>query len=275
MGSAQNLTVAAIQLQSSEDLQANLSAVREQVRRAAAAGAQLAVLPENFAYFGPEQEKANVAEVLGRGGVIQDTLAELCVAHQIVLVAGGMPEQSNDLARPYNTSLVVSAEGRQLARYRKLHLFDVELPDGRTLRESESTTAGNEVVSFELGAFTVGLTICYDLRFGALFQRLSELGANLLTIPAAFTAVTGKAHWHVLLRARAIEFQSWVVAAAQWGKHPQNRQSYGHSMIVDPWGRIVSECEAEPGICVATLDLETVKSIRAQLPCRQHQRDHY
>jgi deaminated glutathione amidase len=272
---AANLRAGVIQVQSDDDVAANLARCEEQLQAAIAEGAQLIVLPENFAYFGSEVGKRAVAELVSEcptaeDGPILRWLRAFAQEHQVTLLAGGMPERSNDAQRPYNTALVVAPTGDVVERYRKVHLFDVTLPNGQCYRESDATLAGQAAVVTDVAGYRVGLTICYDLRFPSLFQALAEQGAELLTVPAAFTAQTGQAHWHPLLRARAIEWQCWVLAAAQCGQHPGGRFTYGHSMIVDPWGAIVAECGAEPGVCVAELDRAVLENVRARIPCASH-----
>jgi predicted amidohydrolase len=183
-----------------------------------------------------------------------------------------MPELSGDDKRPYNSCVVFGPDGGLVARYRKIHLFDVELPDGSELRESAAVTEGAEPVVVEIGGFRVGLSICYDLRFPELYRALVDRGAEVLLVPSAFTLQTGKDHWHVLLRARAIESQCWLVAAAQWGRHPKNRASYGHALIVDPWGTIVAECSDRVGLVIADTDRAYLERVRSMLPSLAHRR---
>lgn len=267
------LRVAAVQLGSQDDVEENLAECRRQIERAAALGARLCVLPENFAYLGPEAGKRPIAERLGdREAPIQRLLTELAGMTGMTLVAGGFPERSGDPERPYNTCAVFAPSGAVLAAYRKIHLFDVELPDGSRLAESEATLAGNEPAVCEVEGVRVGLSICYDLRFPELYRRLVDRGAELIVVPAAFTLQTGKDHWHVLLRARAIEAQCWVVAAAQWGHHPRGRASYGHSMVVDPWGTVVAECSDRVGVIVADVDRAYLTRVRTLLPSLRHRR---
>jgi deaminated glutathione amidase len=272
MGSWQ-LRVGAIQLCSTPDLPANLATCRALVDRAAAEGAQLAVLPECFAFLGRgEGDKMPHAESLERGGPILDTLRDLATRHGIWVIGGGAPEVvPGDAKRAYNTAIVVDPRGTVAARYRKIHLFDVDIPGGAVLRESDATRAGEELVIAEIGGARVGLSICYDVRFPELYRRLvKDRGAEVLLVPAAFTAHTGAAHWHLLLRARAIEDQAWVVAAAQWGQHNEKRQSFGHTLVVDPWGTVVGEQATGDGVVLATLDGETVAQRRTQMPCLSH-----
>ncbi len=266
------MTVAAVQLQSSDDVEANLRRVVFWVETAARKGARLVLLPENFAFFGSERIKPKHAEDLDAGGPIGDCLRQLAQDNGLYLIGGGMPEASDHELRPFNTSVVYGPDGALVARYRKLHLFDVTLPDGRELRESDGTSPGQGVCVVDVEGYQVGLAICYDLRFAELFLELRKRGATLLTLPAAFTDQTGKAHWHVLLRARAIETQCWVMAAAQWGQHPGDRRSYGHSLVVDPWGTVVADGSDREGIIVTTIDHDIVDDVRARIPCAEHRR---
>lgn len=268
------LRVSAVQMCSRQDVAENLRLSRDLVSQAASAGAQIAILPECFSILGrTEQEKWAAAEALtDNHGPVMTTLRDLATKHGIWVIGGGTPETiTGDPARTHNTAVVVNPRGDLVCQYRKIHLFDVDIPGGATLRESETTAAGSEPIVVTIEGAPVGLSICYDLRFPELYRRLvNNLGAQVILVPAAFTAHTGAAHWHVLLRARAIENQAWVVAAAQWGKHNDKRESYGHSMIVDPWGTIVSERATGDGIVTATLDGGAVAARRAQMPCGRH-----
>ena len=163
-------------------------------------------------------------------------------------------------------------DGALVGSYRKIHLFDVALQDGTSLAESAATTPGQSLLTFDIGRFRVGLSICYDLRFPELYRGLVSQGANVLLVPAAFTVHTGKDHWHTLLRARAIESQAYVIAAAQWGKHPRGRTTYGHSLVVDPWGSVVAEASDRVGVVSANLDLKYLEQVRAAVPCLDHRR---
>ncbi len=265
------LRVAAVQLNSQADVARNLDAVRQLVGRAKQRGAEVVLLPENFAFFGPEAEKRRVAEALA-DGQISRALSELAREHAVNVIGGGFPERTADDARPHNTLLAVGADGSQLAAYRKIHLFDVELGSGGSYSESAATTAGGSVVVVEVGGFKLGLSICYDLRFPELYRALTEQGAEVLLVPAAFTLHTGMDHWHVLLRARAIEAQAFVVAAAQYGAHPGARHTYGHSLVVDPWGTIIAEASDGVGIVTATLERERLESVRRSLPSLSHRK---
>jgi predicted amidohydrolase len=269
----ETLRVAAIQLQSQDDVAQNLDECRRLVAAARREGAKLVVLPENFAYFGADETKHGLAERIGDArGEIQLALSEMAQSAEAFLVAGGFPEASENPTRPFNTALVYGPDGLLVGSYRKIHLFDVALQDGTNLSESSGTTAGDALVTFDIGRFRVGLSICYDLRFPELYRALVDRGANVLLVPAAFTLHTGKDHWHTLLRARAIESQAYVVAAAQWGKHPRGRTTYGHSLIVDPWGAVIAEASDRVGFVTATLDSSYIEQVRAAVPCLQNRR---
>ena len=267
------VTVAAVQLNSQDDLEANLARVRARLHEAAERGAALVVLPENFAFMGDEARKAEVAEDLDQGrGPVASLLSETARTRRMWIVAGGMAERAPDPKRPYNTCAVYSPSGEVSARYRKVHLFDVDVPMGGRYRESESTTAGGTPVVAEAAGVRLGLSVCYDLRFPELYRALSTQGAEALVVPAAFTLHTGKDHWHVLLRARAIEAQAYVIAAAQWGKHPKNRQTYGKSCVIDPWGEVIAQAKEGEGIVTATIDPAYLQQVRASLPALTHRR---
>jgi deaminated glutathione amidase len=265
------LSVAALQLNSQADVATNLESCRRLVGRAARRGAELVLLPENFAYFGPEAGKLRVAESVA-GGPIAKALAEMAREFGVCVVGGGFPEQSSDPQRPHNTLLVLGADGSQLAVYRKIHLFDVELGGGGSYSESSATSAGSAPMVVEVAGFKLGLSICYDLRFPELYRALSEQGAEVLLVPAAFTLHTGKDHWHVLLRARAIEAQAFVVAAAQHGAHPGGRNTYGHSLVADPWGTVIAEASDGEGLVSATLERSRLEAVRRSLPSLTHRK---
>jgi predicted amidohydrolase len=264
--------VGAVQMRSTADVAANLATCATLTARAADDGAKLVVLPENFAFLGRgEGDKFPVAEKIGEGPVTA-ALRDLATKHGVWIVGGGTPELvKDDAKRTYNTAVAIDPRGEIVASYRKIHLFDVDIPGGATLRESDATAAGHDRHVVEIEGAKVGLSICYDLRFPELYRELvKDHGADVLLVPAAFTAHTGAAHWHVLLRARAIENQAWVVAAAQWGKHNEKRESYGHTLVIDPWGTITAEQADGDGVVMATLDGATVAKRRTQMPCLSH-----
>ena len=269
------LPVAAVQLSSTDDLARNLTTSRRLVAEAAGAGARLVILPECFAFLGRrEADKLAIAEALdpARPGPILGMLIEAATEHRAWVIGGGLPEiVPGDDRRTYNTAAVVSPDGALVAAYRKIHLFDVDIPGGAVLRESDATCAGQERVVVDIDGAKVGLSICYDVRFPELYRALvKQHGAEVVIVPAAFTAHTGRAHWHLLLRARAIEDQVWVVAAAQWGRHNEKRESFGHSLVIDPWGTVVGERPEGDGVVAATLDGATVAKTRQQMPCLEH-----
>ena len=267
------MNVAVIQLSSQDDVAANLARARALVADAARAGAELIALPENFAFMGEEDKKRGIQEVVPDGPIAR-AITSAAKDFGVWIVAGGMPEASGDEERPYNTSLLVAPDGRVVARYRKVHLFDVDLADGTRLLESGATTAGTEPVACDVGQAPVklGMTICYDVRFPELYRKLLDQGVRIVTVPAAFTVTTGKDHWHVLLRARAIENQVFVLAPAQHGRHPKGRQTYGKSLIVDPWGDVLAQCSEGEGYALARLDFASQDRVRASLPCLTHRR---
>jgi predicted amidohydrolase len=273
------LTVAAIQLSSQDDVASNLAQCKHWIERAAQAGAKLVVLPENFAFFGSDALRVGITEPLLKTGSesapIQGALSRWARELGITIVGGGMPTQSADAARPFNTAVVFAPDGRLAGFYHKLHLFDVSLADGTQLSESAKTMPGDVdkgLSTLGVQGFQVGLSICYDVRFPELYRGLVDAGAEVLLVPAAFTLHTGKDHWAPLLQARAIESQAWVVAAAQWGAHPGGRRCYGHSMVIDPWGAIIAQSPDRVGFVLATLDHEYQKQVRESVPSLLHRR---
>lgn len=267
------LRVAALQLSSQEQVPENLEKVDALVARAARAGAELVVLPECFAYMGPGPGSAAIAERLGdTEAPIQGALSRIAKRERVSLVAGGFPERSSDPERPFNTSACFGPGGELVTAYRKIHLFDVDLRTHGSLCESRNMTPGSEVVVARLSGFGVGLSICYDVRFPELYRRLVDQGAEILTVPAAFTLYTGKDHWHVLLRARAIESQCYVVAAAQWGKHAEGKATFGHALVADPWGAVIAEASDQIGFAIANVEREFLREVRSRVPSLAHRR---
>jgi predicted amidohydrolase len=269
---------AALQLTSTSDEAANWDGARRLIERAASYGARLVATPENTNFLGPHEEKARRAEPLD--GPTVSRFAELARRLRIHLLLGSFNERSDEPLRCHNTSVLLGPGGDVLAAYRKLHLFDVDIPGG--VRFAESATckpgdaggAGQGVVVADTPLGRIGLTICYDLRFAELYRRLADLGADVLAVPSAFTLATGKDHWEPLLRARAIENQCYVLAPAQHGRHDDGglRESYGHAMIVDPWGLPLATAADGPGMALAEIDLERLARVRRAIPVRQHRR---
>jgi predicted amidohydrolase len=267
------MRAAVCQMRSADDVDANVAEAERLLVEAADGGADLAVLPELFPFLGPPDRLADVAEPVP-DGPISKRLAAIAREREMWIVGGSVPERAGD--RVFNTTPLFDRGGEPVARYRKIHLFDVDLPEQRPFRESGSFGSGNELVSWPTESARLGLAICYDLRFPELFRGLATLGVEVVVLPAQFQFVTGEAHWHPLLRARAIENQCFVVAAAQWGTYgnpDDGRRSYGHSMVVDPWGRIAAEAPEEgSGVTFATLDLAELRRVRTVLPALQHRR---
>jgi predicted amidohydrolase len=263
---------AAVQLTSTSNEQANWEVARDLIERAVRSGATFVATPENTNYLGPHAEKVRRAEPLD--GTTCSRFADLARRHGIHLLLGSFNEKSDELHRCYNTSVLFSPTGDILAIYRKLHLFDVDVPGGVRFSESVTCKPGESVctVSTPLGRF--GLTICYDLRFPELYRRLADEGADVLLVPSAFTLATGKDHWEPLLRARAIENQCYVIAPAQHGRHDDGglTQTWGHAVIVDPWGIPVATASDGPGLALAEIDLERIGTVRQAIPVRTHRR---
>ena len=267
------MRVAVCQMRSGEDVEANLNAAADLLRDAADGGADLAILPELFAYLGPEGRIPEIAETLPDGR-ISERIASIARERAMWVLGGSVHEVEE--GRIYNSAPLFDRSGELVARYRKIHLFDVDLGGQAPFRESATFTAGTEIVTYPVEDVRVGLSICYDLRFPELFRSLMALGAELVVVPAQFQHRTGTAHWHVLLRARAIEDQLFVAAAAQWGafRSPEEgRRSYGHSIVVDPWGSVVVEAPEEgSGVWFADVDLTELRRIRSILPALEHRR---
>lgn len=264
--------VAAIQLASGPQVAANLGEAERQIAAAAKAGAQLIVLPENFAIM-PQKEadRLSVAEKDGRGP-IQDFLSAQAQRHQTWIVGGTIPLIANSSDKVRAACLLYNDRGERVARYDKIHLFDVRLGNGEHYQESKNIEPGDSVVVIDTPCGRLGLAVCYDLRFPELFRRLLDQGAELFALPSAFTAHTGRAHWEVLVRARAIENLVYVIAAAQGGYHANGRETYGDSMIVSPWGDIVSRLARGAGYVIADCDRTLQQGARTSLPSIQHRR---
>lgn len=263
--------VAAIQMASGPNLTANLNETARLIRITAEAGAKLVVLPENFAHMGQtEADKLELAENTG-DGPIQQFLKDQAISNSVWIIGGTLPVVSDDPKRVRASCFVYTDEGEQVARYDKIHLFDVSLDEtGETYAESETIEAGDEVVVIDTPFGRIGLAICYDVRFPEMFRSMHEQEVEIIALPSAFTAVTGKAHWETLIRARAIENLCYVVAANQGGYHVNGRETHGNSMIVDPWGNILNVLKSGAGYVTAHIDLEQLQQVRRTFPALQH-----
>jgi deaminated glutathione amidase len=260
--------VAVIQMTSSEEVQRNLATAELLARRGADAGAALVALPENFAYLRYEGSPVRYSQTLE--GELVGWLRDLVTDLEVWLLAGSIPEKVPRRRRIRNTSILMAPTGEIAAVYRKMHLFDSEIHGEMAFRESKTVAAGDDPVVADTPLGRLGLSICYDLRFPELYRHLALRGAEILFVPSAFTAYTGRDHWMPLLQARAIENQCWVVAPAQVGHHNPRRQSHGHAAVVDPWGKITGLLGREEGVVTAEIDLDHVARVRRGLPCLHH-----
>jgi len=260
---------AAVQLNSREDCAANLAAATRWCEEAARRGASLVALPETFTCLGRPEAMLAAAEEIP--GATSEALGRLAARLGVTLLAGSLPERAGE-GRAYNTSLLFDPQGRLLARYRKRHLFDVDLPGRVTHRESQWFAAGDDVATVDTPCGKLGLAICYDLRFPEHFRRLADAGAEVIAIPSAFTLATGRDHWEVLLRARAIENQAFVIAPNQFGQHTPALTSFGRSTIIDPWGTPLAIAADGEGLALAEINPQRLAEIRGQLPALRHRR---
>jgi predicted amidohydrolase len=261
--------VAAIQTVSGSDVEANLAAIEPQVGEAARQGAQLVLLPEYFGIFGARATDKVAAREADGAGVQQAWLARLAREHGVFLAGGCVPLAIADPERVRSACLVYGPDGSRVARYDKMHLFAFSRGEEH-YDEARTIEPGQEPAAFDAPCGRVGLSICYDLRFPELYRRLGDV--TLLLVPSAFTAVTGAAHWHLLLRARAVENQCYVLAAAQGGLHANGRRTYGHSVLIDPWGEVVAELAEGPGVVVGDVVAQRIAEVRRELPAVAHRR---
>ncbi|MEZ8142642.1 amidohydrolase [Enterovibrio norvegicus FF-33] len=258
-----------VQMNSGVNAEDNLDVLESQLKHLQAQGARLILTPENALVFGRKEDYEKYAEELGHGP-LQKRLSELAFELGIWLVMGSFPIRNHD-GTLSTTCLVYDAAGNLRASYEKLHMFDVDIADNhRSYRESDTFRAGENLALVDTPFGMLGLSICYDIRFPQLYAALRQRGADIIVVPAAFTKVTGAAHWEVLLRARAIETQCWVLAAAQCGEHQGGRETYGHSMIIDPWGQVACELNNNIGTAWADVDLASNSAIRSKMPLLQH-----
>lgn len=271
------MKISAIQMNTGSAKAANLEQARDLSARAAARDhADMLVLPEVFAFMGASvEDKRAAAEELPdigeTGGEAYEALRDIARDHRVFVHGGSFVERDGDSF--FNTTVAFDRVGHELARYRKIHLFDVTTPDGRDYRESDTFGAGRDVVTYDADGIRVGCSICYDLRFAELYRALAEASADVIMVPAAFTLQTGKDHWEVLLRARAIETQTYIVAAAQTGTYFEGndeRASWGHSMVVNPWGHMIAQAGEGTGHTSAEIDQDYISTVRARIPVAQH-----
>jgi predicted amidohydrolase len=260
----------AVQMTSTADRARNLDTALRLVGEAADLGAKLIGLPENFAFMGPEDARLAGAEALE--GPTLGALRELARRRGVYVLAGSIAEKVDAPRKTANTSALIADDGSIVAAYRKIHLFDVQIPDGARYAESEVVIPGDKVVIAPTPLGRIGLTVCYDLRFPELYRKLAELGAEVITIPSAFTLFTGKDHWDVLVRARAVENLAYVLAPAQVGRHSSTRQTFGNAMIVDPWGVVLARCPDGEGVCVAPFKRDRLERVRQELPALKHRK---
>jgi predicted amidohydrolase len=265
-----------VQMNSIDDKAKNIAMARELIEQAVAEDRpDWVLLPETFDWAGGNSRQRLAAAELVPDGPAYAMCQEMARTHRIFVHAGSINERVAGEDKVFNTTVVFDRDGAEIARYRKIHLFDVTTPDGVAYNESKLVKAGDAVVTYDCEGVTVGAAICYDLRFPELFQALAKKGAQLIALPSAFTMQTGNDHWEVLIRARAIENETWFAAAAQCGSFTQGnaqRHSYGHSMMVDPWGHVVARASDGPGVVTSRVDLKRVREVRAQIPVHQHRR---
>jgi predicted amidohydrolase len=262
--------VAAAQMTSTADRRRNLETSVRLVHEAADLGAKLVGLPENFSFMGREEDRIAGAETVD--GPTLSALREVARRREIHVIAGSIPEKIDVPGKTANTSVLIAEDGSIAAVYRKIHLFDVAIPDGARYAESQTVEPGDTPVVARSALGNIGLTVCYDLRFPELYRHLTASGAEILSIPSAFTLFTGKDHWEVLLRARAIENLAYVLAPAQVGRHSPSRVTFGNAMVVDPWGVVLARCPDGEGVCVGPVKRERLEQVRREMPALSHRK---
>jgi predicted amidohydrolase len=263
------MRVGLVQINSQEDRHRNVARAVELIGQAAAQGAQLVALPEYTTFLGRSEVQPQHVEDID--GETAQALSAAAKRHNVWIHGGSLIERSGQPLKNYNTSLVFNPNGERVAMYRKIHLFDVDIAPG-SYRESDSLIPGEDIVTTDINGVRLGLTICFDVRFPELYRALALAGAKIIAVPAAFTAFTGKDHWEVLLRARAIENQCYIIAPAQWGEHPVGRMCYGRSMIINPWGTVIAQAADGEGVVVANLDMADLERIRTAVPSLANRR---
>ncbi|MBF0610235.1 MAG: carbon-nitrogen hydrolase family protein [Magnetococcales bacterium] len=270
MTKSDNALAAVIQMCSGNNREKNLASAGKLMKEAASRGAKLLVLPENFSFMGRNEEEKRAHREDPENSPSLNFLKEFAKEQKVWIVGGTIPMASEVEGKSFGACFLVSADGKVKSRYDKIHLFDVDLGVGDVYRESDFIQPGKTPVIAETPFGLLGLTVCYDLRFPELYRHLAAQGAIMLAVPAAFTLTTGKDHWELLLRARAVENFAYVLAADQWGRHPGGRQTYGHSMIVEPWGTVEARCADGQGVVMAPIDPVRSSRCRARIPCLKH-----
>jgi deaminated glutathione amidase len=271
-GMSRTLAIAVVQNRAAADFAVNLDRCLSFAAEAVRDGAKFVALPEYFSGLRADGPRIHPVAFRESEHPAIPAFAELARRNGAIVLLGSLGVLAAD-GRIFNRSYLIDAQGKIAARYDKLHLFDIDMPDGTPVRESQTIAPGADAVLARLADAAIGLSICYDLRFPLLYRKLAQAGAEILSVPAAFTKVTGEAHWHVLNRARAIENGCFVVAPCQWGELPGGARSFGHSLIVDPWGRVLVDGGEGEGVFTATVDLDDVASTRAKIPSLQHDRN--
>lgn len=264
------MRVSMVQMNSAEDKARNLDVAEELTRKVVAAERpDLVILPEYFAFLGEGRDAIHANGETFPDGPTYQRFSALAKELGVTLHLGSMVEKSGN--GHYNATVVFGTDGAEIAKYRKIHLFDIDVPGGMSYRESDTISRGEDVVTYKVGDVTVGCAICYDIRFPELFRALRDKGADVIVLPAAFTLMTGKDHWEVLARARAIETQTYFIAVGQTGSHAGGKKwCWGHSMVIDPWGHVIAQCSDGEGTASATLDLGRVKAVRIDVPLANH-----
>ncbi len=262
---------AALQLNSQPNLDLSLEQAGSAVKQAVGKGAALIALPENFAFLGDEKERHRQMDAISEA--VMKTVPQWAKTYGVTILAGGFPVRAKN-GKMYNRAILFNRQGMEIARYDKIHLFDITLSKEESYRESDLVEPGavNAVVSELQPGLRIGLSICYDVRFPELYRKLADLQADILCVPAAFTRPTGESHWEILLRSRAIENSAYLIAPAQTGTHGEKRKTYGHAMIIDPWGRVLSDAGTAPGMTIAEIRMDYLREIRKKLPSLKHRR---
>lgn len=273
-GKCSHATLAAVQITAGSNIESNLRSVEQQLLNAVNAGANIIALPEVFACFDSEQYLALGDQERSPQGRLRSLMAKWAKEHQVYLIGGTIPVLEPSLNKVFPRCYFYSDEGEELGYYDKIHLFDVDVDDAQgRYQESDKFLSGSEIKVFPTRYGNIGLAVCYDLRFPYMFDLLRKAGADIISVVAAFTEATGSAHWQPLLQARAIEQQCYILASNQWGQHDQKRRTYGHSMVISPWGAILEELPEGEGIVCADIDLAEVERIRREMPVINHQRN--